>query len=63
MVHLHVVEVLQVVLLHVVEVLHAVALGSGVGVRQAEVGAEDVAGVNLQGRIIVIVKMKDLKRR
>ncbi len=49
--------------LHVVEGLHAVALASGVGVSQAEVGAEDVGGVDLRGRIIVIVKMKDLKRR
>ena len=48
---------------HVVEALRGAVPGSGVGVRRVEAGAEDVAGVNRRGRITVIVKMKDLKRR
>ncbi len=49
---------------HVVEALRGAVQGLGVGVRRVEAEAGDVAGANLlRGRIIVIVKMKDLKRR
>ena len=48
---------------HVVEALRGAVLGLGVGARRVEAEVGDVAGVNRRGRITVIVKMKDLKRR